>query len=65
MKIKEQFNKLTKSMLIKCGVALGFLATSLSAVAVTGVVKSWSTGETLKATDLNTTIRKAKADGLA
>lgn len=38
------------------GVALGILTSSLTAVAVTGTIKSWSTGETLKSSDLNTTI---------
>ncbi|MDX1958871.1 MAG: hypothetical protein SFU98_09870 [Leptospiraceae bacterium] len=40
--------------------ALAAISTTLLAVAVTGTVKTWTTGEVLSATDLNTTISSLK-----
>ncbi|MDX1958877.1 MAG: tail fiber domain-containing protein [Leptospiraceae bacterium] len=40
--------------------ALAAISTTLLAVAVTGTVKTWATGEVLSATDLNTTISSLK-----
>ena len=40
--------------------ALGFFGTTILAVAISGTIKTWTTGEVLKSADLNTTIASLK-----
>ncbi len=44
--------KMTSGMLL----AIGFFGTTILAVAISGTIKTWTTGEVLKSADLNTTI---------
>ncbi|MDX1958866.1 MAG: tail fiber domain-containing protein [Leptospiraceae bacterium] len=58
--INNLIEKFGKGFLFGIGFSIGIATTSLLAVAVTGTVKSWTTGEVLSATDLNTTISSLK-----
>ncbi|HMV80934.1 MAG TPA: hypothetical protein PL048_18095, partial [Leptospiraceae bacterium] len=40
--------------------ALGFFGTTIFAVAISGTIKTWTSGEVLKSADLNTTIASLK-----
>ncbi|MBP9165016.1 MAG: tail fiber domain-containing protein [Leptospiraceae bacterium] len=40
--------------------AIGFFGTTILAVAISGTIKTWTTGEVLKSADLNTTIASLK-----
>ncbi len=40
--------------------AIGFFGTTILAVAISGTIKTWTTGEVLKSADLNTTITSLK-----
>ncbi len=48
--------KMTSGMLF----AIGFFGTTILAVAISGTIKTWTTGEVLKSADLNTTIASLK-----
>jgi len=58
---KNKYNKRIRNFLFRgifqgAGIALGFFSTTIIAVAVTGTIKTWTTGEALTAADLNTTV---------
>ena len=40
--------------------AIGFFGTTILAVAISGTITSWTTGQVLKSSDLNTTITSLK-----
>ncbi|MDX1958874.1 MAG: tail fiber domain-containing protein [Leptospiraceae bacterium] len=58
--INNLIEKFGKGFLFGIGFSIGIATTTLLAVAVTGTIKTWSTGEVLSATDLNTTIFSLK-----
>ncbi|MCB1180160.1 MAG: tail fiber domain-containing protein [Leptospiraceae bacterium] len=54
------FKSIFRGFLLGGGFFLGFFSTALLAVAVNGTIKTWTSGETLYASDLNTTINSLK-----
>jgi hypothetical protein len=54
------FKTLSKGAVQGIGVALGMAATVAVAVTVSGTIKTWTSGETLTASDINTTIASLK-----
>ncbi|MCC6276268.1 MAG: hypothetical protein IT569_10455, partial [Leptospiraceae bacterium] len=51
---------MTKSFVMGVAFALGALTMGLFAVSVTGTIKTWATGDTLTATDINTAFTSLK-----
>ncbi len=49
-----------RGLLQGMAIALGFFGTTVFAVAVSGTIKTWTSGEVLKSADLNTTISSMK-----
>ena len=58
--MKNLLKSVSKSFVIGAAFALGMLTMGIFAVSVTGTIKTWATGDTLTATDLNTTITSLK-----
>ncbi|HMV81413.1 MAG TPA: hypothetical protein PKA14_26035, partial [Leptospiraceae bacterium] len=57
---KDAISAVKRGLLQGMGIALGFFGTTVFAVAVTGTIKTWTSGEVLKSADLNTTIASLK-----
>ncbi len=51
---------IVRSFLLGMAFGLGMLTMGIMAVSVTGTIKTWATGDTLTATDLNTAITSVK-----
>ncbi|HNI27681.1 MAG TPA: tail fiber domain-containing protein [Leptospiraceae bacterium] len=49
-----------RGLLQGMAIALGFFGTTVFAVAISGTIKTWTSGEVLKSADLNTTISSMK-----
>ncbi|HNI98811.1 MAG TPA: tail fiber domain-containing protein, partial [Leptospiraceae bacterium] len=57
---KDAISAVKRGLLQGMGIALGFFGTTVFAVAISGTIKTWTSGEVLKSADLNTTISSMK-----